>query len=156
MTKVPIKNYIILVVLLLATILLTFGLSNIYNLQNKTISAFYKYSNKIKPDDFDIYMLENPDSIIYISDKYDLSYKEFEESFKAKIDELNLHDRLVYIDKNEIQEKFISKLQKKYEIDIKIEKTPVVIVIIDNKNLKNIYINEDTDVDTFIDYKVFK
>ncbi len=156
MKKIPSKNYIILIILLVVTILLTLGLSNMHNLQNKTISEFYKYSNKIKPDDFDIYTLENPDSIIYISDKYDLSYNEFEESLKAKIDELNLHDRLVYIDKNEIQEKFINKLHKKYGIDIKIENTPVVMIIIDNKNLKNIYIDSDTDVDTFIDYKVFK
>ena len=52
------------------------------------MSNFYEYSNKIKPQEFDEYMTENSDFMIYISDKYDLTYEEFENNFKDKIEKI--------------------------------------------------------------------
>lgn len=156
MRKIPSKNYIILIILLAVTVFLTFMLSNIYKSKNKLTSNFYEYSNKIQTDEFDQYIVENPDAIIYISDKYDLTYETFEEKFKEKIDTLNLKDKLVFIDKNKIDSDFIKKLKNNYKININIENTPIILVIIDKNIVKSIYVDEYSNTDEFIDYDLFE
>lgn len=156
MRQIPKKNYYILVVLLVVTILLTLSLSYVYRNKEKLVSNFYEYSNKIKPQEFDEYMTENSDFIIYISDKYDLTYEEFENNFKDKIERLNLKNNLIYMDKNDINKEFLNKLKKEYNINIEIKDIPIVIVVIDNKVIKNVSVNTDSNVDTLIEYEVFE
>lgn len=156
MKKIPKKNYIILVILLISTVFLTLFLANIYSSKDRLVSSFYENTNKIKIEEFDGYIIENPDAIIYISDKYDLTNEKFEEKFHSKIDSLSLNDKIVYIDKKEIQEKFLSNLKNNYNTVIDLSKTPIVMVIVDKKVMKVNYITEDTNIDTFINYEVFE
>lgn len=156
MRKIPNKNYIFLILLLVVTVFFTFFLSNLYISKNKLVSSFYEYSNKISADEFEQYMIENPDAIIYISDKYDLTNETFEEKFKEKIDKLNLKDKLVFIDKSEVDKDFLKNLSKNYDINIDLYNTPIIVIIIDKKGIKNIYVDENLDVETFIDYEAFE
>ena len=156
MKEIPKKNYYILVVLLAVTVLLTLSLSNIYINREKIVADFYEYSNKITPEEFDEFMIENSDVIIYISDKYDLTNETFEKEFENKIDELNLKHNLIYIDKKNIDKNFLNKLKKSYNINVNLEGTPIVIAIVDNKVIKNISINNDSNVETLIEYEVFE
>lgn len=150
------RNYIILIILLAVTVFLTFFFANIYKSKDNLVSGFYEYSNKITIEEFDEYMTENTDAIIYISDKYDLTYETFEENFKEKINELNLKNKIVFVDKNEINDKFISNLKINYGISIDLSKTPLVIVIVDKNVLQCVYIDNYSNVDDFIDYEAFK
>lgn len=156
MKEIPKKNYYILVVLLVVTAILTLLLSNVYLNKEKMVSHFYEYSNKIKPEEFDEYMTENSDLIIYISDKYDLSHETFENKFKNKINHLNLKENLIYLDKNEIDKDFLNHLKKKYNINIETNRTPLIIIVIEKKVIKNIAITNESDVETIIEYEVFK
>lgn len=156
MRQIPKKNYYILVVLLIVTVLLTLSLSYVYRNKEKLVSNFYEYSNKIKPQEFDEYMIENSDFIIYISDKYDLTYEEFESSFKEKLEKLNLKNNLIYIDKNDIDKEFLNKIKKEYNINIEIKDMPIIIVVVDNKVIKNVSVDTDSNVDTLIEYEVFE
>lgn len=150
------RNYIILIILLAVTVFLTFFFANIYNSKDNLVSGFYEYSNKITIEEFDEYMTENTDAIIYISDKYDLTHETFEENFEEKINELNLKSKIVFVDKNEINDKFISNLKINYGISIDLSKTPLVIVIVDKNVLQCVYINNYSNVDDFIDYEAFE
>ena len=156
MREIPKKNYYILVILLVVTALLTLLLSNIYLNKEKLVSNFYEYANKINPGEFDQYMTENSDIMIYISDKYDLTSENIEKKLKNKIEELNLKDNLIYLDKNVINKNFLEKLKKDYEIIINLEKTPIIVVIIDNKVIKNISLSPDSNVESLIEYEVFE
>ena len=155
MKKIPQRNYIILVVLLLVTVLLTLLLSNIYTNKEKLTSSFYQYSNKITPESFDEFVLENEYIIMYIADKYDLTFEKIENRLQNKIDELNLKHNFIYLDKSYINNKFIKKL-KSYEINININKLPVVVIMAEKKVIKNISIDLNTNVDTLIDNEVFE
>ena len=156
MKKIFQKNYIILVVLLVVTVFFTLFLSNLYVSKNKLVSNFYEYSNKIKTEEFDEYMIENPDTILYISDKYDLTHETFENKFEEKINNLNLKENLVFIDKDEITDKFLNKMSNTYEINIELNNIPIIIVIVDNTIVKSVYIQNDSNVETIIDYEVFE
>lgn len=156
MREIPKKNYYILVVLLVFTVLLTLWLSDLYMNKEKLTSDFYNYANVITPEDFDEFMTENSDVIIYISDKYDLSHNTFEKKFESKIDELNLKHNLIYIDKEDMDSKFLNKLKKSYKINIDLEGLPIVIAIIDEKVIRNISVTSSSDVDTLIEYEAFE
>ena len=110
MKEIPKKNYYILAVLLGVTAILTLSLSSVYKNRDKLLSNFYNYSNKITSEEFDEFLLERSDLIIYISDKYDVTNEYFERRLEKKIDELNLKDNLVYIDKGELNKKFLKVL----------------------------------------------
>ena len=156
MKKILSKNYIILIVLLVVTVFLTLFLSNLYTAKNKLVSNFYEYANKITPQEFDEYIVENPDTIIYISDKYDLAHETFETKFENKIESLNLREKLVFMDKENITQDFLSKIKNTYGINIEIENLPMLVIVIDNTVTKNIYIENYLNVETIIDYEVFQ
>jgi len=156
MKEIPKKNYYVLVVLLAVTVLLTLLLSNVYLSREKLVSNFYEYSNKITPEDFDEFMTENSDAIIYISDKYDLTHETFEKNFENKVEELNLKHNLIYIDKNDINDEFLNKLKKTYGVNIDLEKTPIIVVVIDEEVIKNISITPNSNADVLIEYEAFE
>lgn len=155
MREIPKKNYIILVVLLAVTAFLPLFLSNIYKNKEKLTSSFYEYANKITPESFDEFLTENEDIIIYIGDKYDLSFEKVEKTLEQKINELNIRHSLIYIDKSYVDKKFIKKL-KGYNINMDIDKLPIVVVIIEKEVLKNVSINSNTDIDSLIDDEAFE
>ena len=76
--KTPKKNYIILIVLVVSTVFVTLFISDVYLQKSKKESICYQYLNRIMLTELDEYIIENPNSIIYISDKYDLSNEHFE------------------------------------------------------------------------------
>lgn len=156
MKEIPKKNYYILVVLLTVTAVLTLTLSNLYLNREKLVSNFYEYANKITPKEFAEYVSENSDLIIYISDKYDLTNETFEKSFEKKLNDKNLKEKLIYLDKNKIDKKFLSKLKDTYNINITLSDTPIIIIIVDGKIIKNISITNNSNVDTIIDYEEFE
>ena len=156
MREIQKKNYYVLVVLLATTVLLTLYLSNLYLNKEKLTSDFYNYASVITPEDFDEFMTENSEVIIYISDKYDLSHNTFEKKFETKIDELNLKHNLIYIDKEDITSEFLNKLKKSYEINLDLKKLPVVVVTVDKKVVRNTSITPNSNVDTIIEYEVFE
>lgn len=156
MKKIPKKNYIILAVLISVTVLLTLVLSNIYLNKEKLVSNFYNDINEIKPNDFDEYFLEHTDLIIYISDKYDLSNETFEKKFEKKLENLNLKNIVVFMDKNEIDKKFLNKLKDEYNINIDINNTPLIVVVVDKEFVKGVSVSNLTDVDTIINYEAFE
>lgn len=154
MKKIPTKNYIILAVLILVTVLLTLFLASLYKNSEAISSNFYNYSNKITASEFKEYMLENDDAIIYLADKVVLTQESFENSLQEKIDSYGLKNKLVYIDKKEITDKFIKEFNDEYNTVIDKKQLPIIIFIVDNKIVNITYINSDTKVDSLIDFEV--
>lgn len=156
MRKIPRKNYYIVVLLIVITVLITLFLSNLYKNRSRDFSLIYNYSNKITSDELDEYLLEMSDIIIYVADKYDNSNKKFEEKFKNKIDSLNLKDKLIYIDKSELNKKSLEKLNKEYKIKINLENLPTIITIVDRKVTRLETVRNDSDVNKILNYEDFE
>lgn len=156
MKKISQKNYFTLVVLVLVTIVLTLALCSAYKNRYMLTSSFYRNANKITNLEFDEYMQENSDLIIYISDKYDLSHESFEEKLMKKINEFNLKDKLIYIDKEKMNKEFLKKLKDDYNIIIDIKDIPVIVFVLDNTAIKTVHIKKNTKVNDIIDYGVFE
>ena len=148
MRKVPFKNYMFLVMIIVFTVFVTMLIANLYKDSKRVESDFYKYANTISNKEFDVYVTEYPNSIIYIYDKYSYQYKEFEEELKNKVEELYSKNNLVYIDKRELNKKFISNMKENYSIDLKYNGKPIIIIISDKMVVSVNEINDESTVES--------
>ncbi len=101
--KIPFKNYIILVVIFIAFVLLVFYMRDWYN----TTRVYYnenspvlEVSTEMNQEELSNYAQENPDFILYVSSGYTDSIKLFERDFRDYIVKHNLN--VVYIDTSSI------------------------------------------------------
>ena len=150
------KNYIYLFVLVLATVLVTLGLSRIYKTEVTKTSFAYEKMSKIISAEYDEYIVENPDTIIYIADKNNLSNNKFEKKFIKKLESLNLLKNVIYIEKEELDDSLNKKLKKNYSYEYNESLLPAIIVINDGTLSQISYINVDSQVENIINYEVFE
>lgn len=126
MRDVPKKNYLILLIMALSVVIVTMTLINVYNNRIKKTSIMYNYLSEIKENDLDAYLMEKPNIIIYIANKYDLNNNDIEKNLKKKMIKLNINDYFVFLNINNDMD-VIDKLNKKYNGSIEKE-LPVVVV----------------------------
>lgn len=150
------KNYVYLFVLLSATIVITFFLSSIYKKEVILTSYAYDTLNMINSYEFEEYMTEHLDTIIYISDKTNLNNNKFEKKFINKLEKLNLLENTIYIEKQEITPSLEKTLKENYSCNYNEDSLPVIIVINDNQIIQTSIVDENSDVNTIIDYEVFE
>jgi len=156
--KIPLKNYIILLGLILATIFLVFYLRSWYNTskeyyQNNSIMS--EYLSELKSDEINSYIIDDPDVVIYYASAKDATIKSFEKQFKKLMEEYEISDDIIYIDSSkEENNNIISKLnaisnKKMEELNI-----PNLIYIKEGKVNKILYSNSNQiskrDVQNFL------
>jgi len=150
------RNYVYLLILILVTVVITLFLSNIYKKEVITTSHSYEKLNKITALEFEEYIIENPDTIIYLGDKTNLDNNKFEKKFISKLENLNLIKNTIYIDKTEITSSLKKVLEKEYSYNYDENKLPVVIVINDGKTIQKSNVYQNSKADTIINYEVFE
>lgn len=150
------KNYIYLLILILVTVVLTLFLSYVYKREVMSTSYTYEKLNKITSLEFDEYMLENPDAIIYLGDKTNLNNNKFEKKLLNKLESLNLLKNTIYIDKEDITSSLKKTLEQKYSYDYDEDELPIIIVINDGETIQKSIVYENSIVDTIINYEVFE
>ena len=132
MREIPKKNYIIMLIIAVSVVLLTLISCNIYNTKYRKTSILTNYISEIKMKDLDTYLMEKPNSIIYISNK-SVNNTEQELKLKDKLIELNITDYIVYLN---IDKTNIKKFNQKFKSNIKIDELPIIVIIEDNKITK--------------------
>ncbi len=148
MKKIPFKNYIYLILIVAFTVFITVVVANLYKESKRVESDFYQFANTITNKEFDVYVTEYPDSIIYIYDKYSSEYKEFESELKEKIETLYLKNNLIYMDKRELSKKFVNNIKENYNTDFKYNNKPIILILSDKEIINIIEINPTTSIDS--------
>ena len=136
MREIPKKNYIIMLVILVAIVITTITVASVYNNRLRKTSIMYNYLSEIKKKDIDTYLIEKSNIILYISDKYDLTHEEIEQKLKNDMINYNISNYFVYLNVNNDLD-FIEKINKKYAGNLN-KKIPVLIVFEEGK-IKNAY-----------------
>lgn len=137
MREVPKKNYIIMLIIIIAIVLVTIFLSNIYNNRFQKTSVLYNYLSEIKKKDLDSYLLEKPEIIIYASNKYNNSNEKQETKIMKQIIDNNIYEYIVYLNLEDKKLNILNSLNKKYDGKLK-NKLPVLIVF-ENGKIKEAY-----------------
>lgn len=149
-------NYIIYIVLLIVTIIVTLLLADLYNKGENEISYSYETLNKISAEEFDEYMVEHDDVIIYIGSMYSTSTNKVEKNIITEIEKQNLLEKVIFIEKEEITDELEKTLNKEYEYEYNEDKIPTIIIVIDGEVDKIVKITKNMQYKSAIDYEAFK
>ena len=151
MKRIPFKNYVIAILIVGVTFVITI-LGRQFYLNQKELSRTNINLNlsEIKVEELDNYIVDNHDVMIYIVDSADIN-KKIENNLNKIISKNNYNKDIVYFDLNKINKVYYNNFLKKYNLSsldnnslliIKDEKV-IKIKKITEKNVKKIkeYIN---------------
>lgn len=149
--EVPIKNYFILAVITLATLLLVIYLVMWYRTTTTyNTSVMDSVLSEIKENELENYLQENPDVFIYLT-SIKKQNKTFEKQFKNYIVENNLSKSIIFINVDNVD----SNELKKYLNDESVEIIPNLLLVKDGKLYSSVYKNKQNlnlnDFKTFIE-----
>lgn len=115
--EIPLKNYMILIGTIIATILLCLYITQWYKKaeeSNIEQGILAKELPQVTVEEFQNYVTENPNIILYISVSTDEKMKRFEKNIYDFIIEENIRNHFVYMDASKIDQKaLIEILQNK-------------------------------------------
>ena len=151
--KVPLKNYIILGGVIVVTILLLYYFYmwvDIYKESKINIPIMDKYMNVINYNELDNYLVENPNTILYVSVLDNEEIRTFEKKLKNEFKNKNINNDLLYMDlTSQLNNKDVmNDLANKYYVnDLAITDVPCILAF-SSGSLKSIYsiVNNDYDV----------
>ena len=149
----PLKNYFIYAILIFVTIFVTLFLSKNYINDTKEKSVLFNNISEIRIDDFEQFITENPDAIVYISNINNTDNIKFEKKFNKRIEDLNIKDSVVFINSETLDSDFLKMIKSKYNFDLDVNES--TIMIINNMSAKFICVNNNTSLDE-IDFLEFK
>ncbi len=141
--EVPTKNYFILILIFLVTIVAVFYVrdwyitTKEYYAQNSVIT---KVVREIKSDEIANYAMENQRFILYVSSGHNSEIKNFEDDFKNLIQKLELSDGVLYMNLDEVNtNNFYDLLKDDFSSSSKI---------------KNQIVNSESSLYLFVDGKI--
>ena len=157
--KIPNKNYLILGVVIIVTLLILYYFYlwvDVYKESKIGIPIMDKYMMVINYNELDNYIVENPDSIVYVSVLEDEKIREFEKELKNKYKDNEINNDILYMDiTDDIIDKDIKNemINKYYMNDLSITDIPCILVFRDGL-LKSIYSVSDNgyNIDRFTLY----
>lgn len=160
MKTIPKKNYILLGLLAVVTILAVIYMSKWYRASENYYlenSVMKELVGEVKELEFENYVLENPDIVIYISKDQSETTKKFEKKLKNYILDENLKSHFIYVNGKESTESFLLNLRKNYFMnDIKeIEITYPNLLILENGKVKDILYRTSLEERNVSDIKSF-
>ena len=143
MKTIPKKNYILLGLLAVVTVLAVIYMSKWYRASENYYlenSVMKELVGEVKELEFENYILENPDIVIYISKVQTKITKKFEKKLKKYILDENLKSHFIYVNGKDSTESFLLNFKEKYFINgmKELEITYPNLLILENGKVKDI------------------
>lgn len=137
---VPKKNYLILGVIIVISFLLLYYFYlwfDAYKESKINMPIMNKYMEVINYNELDNYLVENPNSIIYVSVLEDETIREFEKKLKLDYKNNKIDKKVLYLD---ITEELKNKrIDDKYSINsLNITDVPCILIVV-NGNVEKIF-----------------
>jgi mevalonate kinase len=150
MKKIPTKNYIIVAIISIATLLFVIVMSNYLTKQREYIEQEERisYLAEIKEEELENFMIENHDIMIYLANS-DIQNEELENKIKTVLEQNDFYKDTIYLDMKDLDEDFYQKLALNY-FDDNIINTKIVtesILIIKNQKVIDIINITDDNID---------
>ena len=144
--EIPLKNYILLSIVLILTIVVVINLflwKNTYEKNKLQTPILDDYLLVINYNELNNYLVENKDAIIYVSKLNDESIRLYENKFKNIINKNNLNNKILYLDLTEVlkENNIVKEINKKYGKEM--TEVPTIVIIKDGKISSSYNIKEN-------------
>ena len=155
--KIPLKNYIILGVVIVVTLFILYYFYlwvDVYKESKINIPIMDRYMSVINYNELDNYIVENPNTIVYVSVLEDEKIRTFEKQLKNKYKDDKIENEVLYMNiTDDIKDSSVkNEMVSKYSVNsLNITNVPCVLVFNDGM-LKSIYSVKDNgyDIDRFV------
>ena len=144
--EITLKNYILLSIVLILTIVVViyfFLWKNTYEKSKLQTPILDDYLLVINYNELNNYLVENKDAIIYVSKLNNENIRLFENKFKNIINKNNLNNKILYLDLTEElkENNIVKEINKKYGKEM--TEIPSIIIIKDGKISSSYNIKEN-------------
>ena len=147
--EIPLKNYVILGVVFFVSLLVLYYFCmwvDAYNESKLNKPILNRYMEVINYNELDDYLVENPDTIIYVSVLEDSEIREFEKKLKSFFKTNQINKKVLYLEVTE--ELRVKKIKNEIANKYKITNVPSVIVV-ENGVVKNILDIKNNNYDVY-------
>lgn len=136
--KIGLKNYLILGLIFLLTIILVLYLCKcykVYNESQKNIPVIENTLTTVMPTELEHYVLDNPTTIVYMCTASATECRNYEKDLKKLVLKKDLTDKMVYLNlSNENIDEFIKTFNDKYKYKTELTgKLPAIVIFEDGK-----------------------
>jgi thioredoxin-like negative regulator of GroEL len=144
------KDFILLIILGITVLLVDYSLSwyKVYKENNLSTSIISKYITEVTSTDFQNYIAENGDTIVYMGIPDDEECRRFEKRFKKIINKYDLRNEIVYLNVKTVD---LNALSNQYNSESVID-APTVVAY-NNSKIEEFIDNNNSDMkdDSVID-----
>lgn len=155
MRKIPLKNYIILGIIIVVSVFAVLYFNKLYKNTKNSETVLYGFIKEVKPYELDNYITENPNFIMYLSSRIS-SNKSFEKKFKKFLMKYDLQKYVIFIDIDEFGNQYFETFISKYSGDSLTLKKFNNIIIIDNQKIQDVLFMNEEQFDIDLVKKLFK
>lgn len=157
--KKTIKNYILLILLFIASISLIFYLRELYKV-NKAEQLKTPVIDgallEIYETDLEHYVLDNPTTVIYMCTADNEKCRVFERDFKKLLKKKDYNDQIIYLNLTDLdQDSFVNSFNEKYKYKIKLTTDYPAFVLFEDGKIKNVLQGNDKEGLTLVKVKQF-
>ena len=140
MRKVPKKNYLIAIIFMISTLILTYILVDMYlNVKEVIDRDYMNYLSQIMPDELDSYIIETHDGMIYMAKNKN---RNIDRAVKKVLVNNDYTKDTVYLNLDLVSDKFYENISSKYKINRQKIKENNIVIIKNKKIIKIINLNE--------------
>lgn len=155
MRKIPLKNYIILGIIIVVSVFAVLYFNKLYKNTKNSETVLYGFIKEVKPYELDNYIIENPNFIMYLSSRISTN-KSFEKKFKNFLMKYDLQKDVIFIDIDEFDSQYFENFISKYSSDNMTLKKFNNIIIIDNQKIQDVLLMDEEQLDIDLVKKLFK
>lgn len=146
--EVPMKNYFILALVFLVTVIGVFYAREWYNTSKEYYaqnSVMTKVVREIKSEEISNYTLENQKFVLYVASGKNVELKDFEDEFKDLIQKMDLVDSVLYMNLDGVDpDSFYNSLRNDFTDNVKMKNQ------ITNDSLASLYVFTDGKITTVL------
>ena len=151
--KVPLRNYLILIIIGIVTVSLTFYINEwvkTYNENKLSVSPLYGNVNEVNIDELNVALTEANKAILYVSYNNDKDIYKMEEKLLKKIQKEDLFNYVIYLNITDymLNDEYLNILKTRFpNITDSIMKAPLFIYV-ENGEAKSIINSNKTLIDS--------
>lgn len=139
---IPVKNYIFLVLLVLAVVIIVFYLCDLYQVYDahqREVPVIGDTLVEISPDELDHYIMENPTSVVYMCTASDSFCRHYERDLKKLIEKDNLQDTIIYLNLSDIDvDSFVDSFNSRYPYRVLLTTSYPALVVFEEGEVQGI------------------
>ncbi|MBR3049683.1 MAG: hypothetical protein IKG58_03925 [Bacilli bacterium] len=140
--KIPVKNYVILGIIFLVSIVLVIYLCNCYKVYDESqrqIPVVRGHLSEITESEIDSYLMENPTTVLYMCTASSFECRNYEKDFIKLIDDKNLVNSIIYINLSDSNmDSFINNFNRNHKYKEKLTNNYPAFVVFEDSKVTNI------------------